>query len=275
MPPKLVSSDLNGTLIQQHSMSDMIRRYCDAEKFKIAAEVFRRQTAGTASMEEAFAIAGPLTQGLTLRQALEYAQTEMRYIAGFKGFLESLQKAGISFVINSTGYSVTIHAIRARYGLHAIQGFIGNTLEFGLDAKPTAALREDELEQKVYAFMAVLGGSANPEYDRIQATGKVHLGITDEAAKARLLFDYAKTHLPEYTPAEMVHMGDTMGDSGGILGIAQAGGIGIAFNYNEALQQFLENEIAQDPALKERIHFVDRKGPDANLARVTRLILER
>src|SRR3989344_6331454 len=143
MSTKLVSSDLNGTLVHQHTMSDMIRLYCGEEKFRQADAVFKRQTSGTATMEEAFANAGPLTKGLTLRQAIEYTQHEMKYVNGFAEFLDALHQRNIPFVINSTGYSVTIHAIRALAGRDKIHGQIGNTLEFGIDGDAKAALRDD------------------------------------------------------------------------------------------------------------------------------------
>ena len=274
MSTKLVSSDLNGTLVHQHTMSDMIRLYCGEEKFRQADAVFKRQTSGTATMEEAFANAGPLTKGLTLRQAIEYTQHEMRYVNGFAEFLNALHQRDIPFVINSTGYSVTIHALRARWGTDLIHGSIGNRLEFGMQGDPLAALREDELENRVWDYIHQ-PQDTNPEYDSIQATGRIDLGITDEAAKAALLFEYALKHFPELQPSEMLHMGDTIGDSGGIYGVANAGGIGIAFNYNEPLEQFLREKIEQNPALTERIHFVDQKGPHSDVRKVGSVIKMR
>ncbi len=268
---KLVSSDLNGTLVHQHTMSDMIRLYIGEEQFRKADAVFKRQTSGTASMEEAFGTAGPLTKGLTLRQAIDYAQKEMRYLTGFEEFLNSLYERGIPFVINSTGYSVTIHAIRARWGAERIHGSIGNTLEFGQDGDPAATLREDELEKHVRQYV-LNSDSSNAEYDAIQATGRIHLGITDEAAKATLLFEYARRYFPELQPTEMLHMGDTIGDSGGIYGVANAGGTGVAFNYNEPLERFLKEKIEENPVLAERIYFVDQKGPHSDLKKVAEIV---
>ena len=60
-------------------------------------------------------------------------------------------------------------------------------------------------------------------------------------------------------------MGDIRGDSGGILGVAQAGGVGIAFNYNEALEDFLKE---RGSSALERIHFVDKKGLRSNLTKI-------
>lgn len=263
---KLVSSDLNGTLVHQHTMSDMIRLYLGEDKFQPANAVFKRQTSGTASMEEAFETAGPLTKGLTLRQAIDYAQQEMKYLTGFKEFLDTLNHRSIPFVINSTGYSVTIHTMRAQWGADKIYGFIGNVLKFGLDGDVQAALREEELEQKVQAY--VDGRSRGREYDHIAATGKIVLGITNEEAKAALLLEYARRNFPTIRAEEMLHMGDTMGDSGGILGVAKAGGRGIAFNYNQPLKDFVEKEISKDQTLRDRTHFLEPKSKDSDLRRV-------
>ncbi len=267
---KLVSSDLNGTLVHQHTMSDMIRLYLGEDKFKQADAVFKRQTAGTASMEEAFERASPLTKGLTLRQAIDYAQQEMKYLTGFEEFLDALTQRSIPLVINSTGYSVTIHAMRARWGAERIHGFIGNVLEFGIDGDPQAVLREDELEQKVQAYVEgkVIEKKGRNEYDYLAATGKVILGIINEDAKAALLFDYARRNFPAIRPEEMLHLGDTMGDSGGIVGVAKAGGAGIAFNYNRPLRDFVEKAISDSPTLQERIHFVEPKSESSDLGHI-------
>lgn len=66
---QLVSSDLNGTLVHQHTMMDMIRLGFpgEPERFKNSKDAFTRQTAGLLSMKETFAIAAPLTKGLRLR----------------------------------------------------------------------------------------------------------------------------------------------------------------------------------------------------------------
>lgn len=270
MAIKLVSSDLNGTLVHQHTMSDMIRLYLGEDKFQQANVIFKRQTSGTASMEEAFETAGPLTKGLTLRQAIDYAQQEMKYLTGFEEFLDTLRQKSIPFVINSTGYSVTIHTMRAQWGADKIHDFIGNFLEFGMGGDQQAALREDELEKKVQAYVKdnVKERSQRNEYDQIAATGKIALGITNEEAKAALLFDYARKNFPSIQPEEMLHMGDTMGDSGGILGVAKLGGKGIAFNYNQPLRDFIEKKTANDQTLRDRIYFVEPKSESSDVRRI-------
>ena len=269
---KLVSSDLNGTLVHQHTMSDMIRLYVGQQQFEKANEVFKKQTSGTASMEEAFQNAGPLTKGLTLRQAIEYTKTHMIYVNGFKEFVNSLSKQKIPFVINSTGYSVTIYAIREQIGIEKIHGKIGNFLRFGINGSEIESLSERELESKVRDYFSNPESSRNTIYDSVQATGVIDLGIIDEQAKAKLIQEYVKANFKDIQTSEIVHMGDTMGDSGGIYGVAESGGIGIAFNYNLALQQFLEKKISENPSLKERILFVNAKSETSDLRQILSLL---
>jgi len=146
----LVSSDLNGTLVRQHTMSDMIKVYLGDKRYLPAKKVFDRQTSGTATMEEAFQTAGPLTKGLKLRDAIKYTIIHIKYVNGFPEFVNTLKTNGIPLVINSTGYSVTIYAIREQIGTDKIHGHIGNYLRFGLNADPKQTLSEAELECKTF-----------------------------------------------------------------------------------------------------------------------------
>ena len=264
---QLVSSDLNGTLVHQNTMSDMIRLYRSEEAFRQADSVFKNQTNGSATMEEAFARAGPLTRGLTLRQAIEYTTTHMRYVKGFHEFIDTLHNNGLPIVINSTGYSITIYALREQLGENRIHGQIGNLLKFGADGDPKSTLREDELEQLVAQYFSNPEIPNDKSYDNIKATGVVELGIKDEDAKAKLILRYAKEHFSTIKPNHIAHIGDTMGDSGGIHGIAREGGLGIAFNYNEALERFLREKLASEQ-IPGRIVFVDSKSESTNLIKI-------
>ena len=113
---------------------------------------------------------------------------------------------------------------------------------------------------------------SDPSYDKIQATGVIDLGIMDEGAKARLIQEYATRHFNGLRPDRIAHMGDTMGDSGGILGIAKAGGIGIAFNYNDALKKFLEDSIGNQSILG-KIYFIDSKSESSDLRKVKQILI--
>lgn len=238
-------------------------RHLGEEKFRKAEEVFKRQTNGTATMQEAFGTAGPLTKGLTLRQAIEYAISTMRFVDGFREFIAFLQMRNIPLIVNSTGYSVTIYVMQAMLGKGKIWGHIGNELKFGMSGLPDKTITEAELERMVYNYVDYLEGGKL--YDEIQATGEIVLGIVDEAAKADLLLGYVAKHFSSHESKHLVHMGDTMGDSGGIAGIARLGGTGIAFNYNETLEMFLR---AQPKDVLEHTHFVDPKGESSDLRNV-------
>ncbi len=268
---KLVSSDLNGTLVKQHTMSDMIRLYIGDQQYRQASDIFERQTSGAASMEEAFQTAGPLTKGLSLREALEYTRTHMEYLDGFHEFIDALTKHNIPLIINSTGYSVTIYAIQAQIGFGKIHGHIGNFLRFGINADQRETLREDELIAKVREYFANPEAAKETIYDLIQATGIIDLGIADEEAKAQLIQEYAARNFG-LGLSEVAHIGDTMGDCGGIMGIARGGGVGIAFNYNSALRQYL-NRVLRDESIAGRIYFVDPKSGSSNLVHVLPLLM--
>jgi 2-hydroxy-3-keto-5-methylthiopentenyl-1-phosphate phosphatase len=272
-PTLVVSSELNGTLVEQHTMSDMIRLYCGQEKFGDADEVFKKQTSGNASMEEAFKVAGPLTKGLTLQQAIEYVRSEMKFIDGFDAYLSFLKKSGNPFVINSTGYSVTIYSIQSR--IAGIHGSIGNILKFA-SRSSRKCLKEEELHALVTVKTPPTDLHSDTAFEDIVATGEVELGIQDENVKAELLFEYTEHYFPKVQPKQLVHIGDTMGDSGGILGVAQMGGLGIAFNYNDALADFLIGKIHEFPELSTRILLVDRKEDGkANLRHLIPLLEDR
>src|SRR3989338_1245834 len=167
MAIKLISSDLNGTLVHQHTMSDMIRMYKSKEDFKKADNIFKKQTSGIATMEEAFEVAGPLSKGIALRQAIEYAQKHMAYIRGFEDFLNFLAYKKMPLVINTTGYSVTFYCMQEKFGADKIRGFIGNRLLFAYVGSGKT-LKEEELRKKVKEFFS--GRFNSRDYDEIMAT---------------------------------------------------------------------------------------------------------
>jgi len=264
---KLLSSDLNGTLVHQHTMSDMIRLYIGEQQYQQATEVFKRQASGTATMQEAFQNAGPLTKGLTLREAIEYTKVHMRYLDGFHEFVDTLAKLEIPFVINSTGYSVTINAIREQVGADKIHGHIGNFLRFGVNADANETLSEEELQRKIREYFHDPEVVNNPSYDKIQATGLIELGIVNEEAKTTLIREYVTKYFRDVQPSEITHIGDTMGDSGGILGVAKLGGLGIAFNYNQELEDFLRNKMETED-IPGKIILIDKKSEESNLKHI-------
>ena len=268
---QLISSDLNGTLVHQHTMMDMIRiGFPDQpERFEQAQEVFSRQTAGETTIAEAFAQAGPLTKGLSLRKAIDYAQAELRFFPGFEALLKTLHQQRKHFVINSTGYTVTTEVIKLRFGPEKFFRVICNQLVFGWEGDPQRSLTNGELMLAIKKYMA--GIASNSQYDEIVATGEVLLGINDEAKKASELFRLAEMlNIPR---SAIAHIGDTMGDSAALVEVAMNGGLGIAFNYNEPLRDYLET-VLKTANIPGRIKFVDPKGSDADLNQVVNLLSE-
>ena len=267
---KLISSDLNGTLVRQHTMMDMIRVGFpeEPERFEQAREAFNQQTAGTMTMADAFAQAGPLTKGLSLRTAIDYAQTELHFFPGFEELLGTLHQQRKHFVINSTGYTVTTETIKLRFGPENFFRVICNQLVFGRHADPQQSLTNGELMRAIKEYAA--GIASGSPYDEIQATGEVLLGLRDEAHKASELFRLAELlSLPRSATA---HIGDTMGDSAAIAEVARNGGVGIAFNYNQPLRDYLETVLKEED-VPGRIEFVDPKGSNADLRNVLKILL--
>jgi phosphoserine phosphatase len=259
----LVSSDLNGTLVHQHTMMDMIRVFFpqEPERYEKAKDAFTKQTSGLLSMKEAFETAGPLTKGLRLKDAVDYASATMRYVKGFNAFISALYESGIYFVINSTGYTVTTETIRSVYGKDKIYDTICNRLVFGEGGDPEKPLSEMEISRLVDVYFK--GKKNNSIYNEIRATGVVELGICDENEKAARIFEIAAGL--KIDRSEIAHIGDTMGDSGGICGVAEAGGLGIAFNYNGALKNHLDS-FMKTSRIKGKILLSTPKSEHADIS---------
>lgn len=259
----LLSSDLNGTLVQPHTMQEMIRAGFphDPARYEKAREAFALQTEGRLSMDETFRTAGEQTRGLPLRIAIEYAM-RMPFVAGYASLMSFIQGRGIHLAIISTGYTVTLYVIR--YATATVPFHTRcNRLLFA--HKRGRIVEEEELESLVRQYIQRPGDSSKGVYDSIRATGEVVLGIADEGDKARLALELASSLGVAST--QVAHMGDTMGDSGGILGVARAGGLGIAFNYNQALQAFLLRE-GREEIRTGHIVLLEPKGPDSDLSKV-------
>lgn len=268
--PKIISCDLNGTLVHQHTMMDMIRVAFPhlPERYEKAKDIFTRQTSGLLSMKETFAAAGPLTKGLSLRAAILYAAHEMRFLSGFEAFISKLREKETFFVINSTGYTVTTEVIKSLYGPEKIGAVICNRLIFAYEGSPAEAITEQALSDLVAQYFS--GRRTEKIYDEILATGEVELGIQAENEKARLIFELAdKMNIPRES---IVHIGDTMGDSVGIYEVARNGGTGIAFNYNEALKNYLENIIRQEK-IPGKIILAESKSETSDLRKLLKILL--
>ena len=269
---RLVSCDLNGTLVHQHTMMDMIRVGFphSPERYEKAKDVFTRQTSGLLSMKETFEIAGPLTKGLSLRNAVEYACSEMRFLEGFEVFISMLHKKGIFFVINSTGYSVTAEVIRYLYGPEKFYGMICNRLIFGWEGNSVRQIGEKEMADLVKNYF--IGGKSKDVYDNILATGEVELCIRDESEKARLIFEIAER--ADISREAIAHIGDTMGDSRGITEVAGNGGLGIAFNYNEALENHLKGVLHREN-IPGKIVLTEPKSETSDIRHLSGILFPR
>ncbi len=262
---QMVSCDLNGTLVHQHTMTDMIRIYFShrPEQYEKAKDVFAKQTSGLLSMKEAFDTAGPLTKGLTLRNAIEYARSEMRFIKGSEEFISALYENGKYFVINSTGYTVTTEVMKSLFGPEKIYDVICNRLIFAWEGNPAKPIGEKYLSDLVRDYF--LNGTDEEIYDEILATGETELGILDEEDKAMSLFEIADKM--NISRASVAHIGDTMGDSRGICEVARNGGLGIAFNYNEALKNYLKN-VLKNEKISGKIILAEPKGETSDIRRI-------
>jgi phosphoserine phosphatase len=211
-------------------------------------------------MKETFEVAGPLTKGLSLRKAIEHARSEMRFLESFEEFISTLYEKGKYFVVNSTGYSVTTEVIKTMYGSEKVYAVICNRLIFGWEGNSARPIEEGYLSHLVKNYF--IGGKKEKIYDEILTTGEVELGIRDEKEKARLIFKIADTMgIPR---TAIAHIGDTMGDSAGIYEVAKNGGLGIAFNYNEALKSYLE-EVLKNEKILGRIILTEPKSKAPNL----------
>lgn len=262
---RLLSSDLNGTLVHSHTMQEMIEWAFphEPERLKEAAKAFGLQTRGLLSMEKTFKIAGRMTEGMSLGLAIRYAMEGMRFVQGFGELMEHLRKSSVHLAIISTGYTVTLHAIRYLLSMRELM-FCCNRLVFG-DSRKGMEVDEEWLEELVRDYIQRPNIRDDPLYMDIRATGKVELGLRDEGAKATIAMDFAGRLGVEVEA--LAHMGDTMGDSLGILEIAKKGGMGIAFNYNDALEKFLK-KFGEEEIFKGRIVFIHPKGEDADLRKV-------
>lgn len=262
---RLLSSDLNGTLVHSHTMQEMISWGFpeDPGRFEEAKKLFDLQTKGELGLKDTFLRAGDLTHGLPLGCAIRYSMEGIRLIDGFAELMEFLGANGIRLIIVSTGYTVTLYTMR--YSLR-MPPFIfhSNRLVFASGEKGEE-ISEEALEVLVRDFVAMPERRNDPLYQTIKATGRIELGLETEASKAEVALETARRLGIE--AHHVAHMGDTMGDSMGIVGVARAGGLGIAFNYNQALEQFLKRE-AQEEIDQGKIVLVCPKGPGAHLAKV-------
>jgi phosphoserine phosphatase len=257
----LLSSDLNGTLVIPHTMQEMIRlAFPDCpERFERAREAFGRQTDGRLSIAEAFRIAGEASRGLTLRRAIEYALFHMDFMPGYEALIQFLRSSSICLAVVSTCYTVTLYVLR--HHKHPDFPFFMRCNRLMFQDGSGRIVEEGDLETLIRLYLDP-GKRRLPVFDTTTANGQINLGIATEEDKARSALEIAdRLGLAHH---QVAHIGDTMGDSGAILGVARAGGLGIAFNFNEALRDFLDRRAKEEMAAG-RVVLVDPKAQGAAL----------
>ncbi len=263
-------SDLNGTLTRYDTMPDLAQR-ASAERYASAHAIFLDQTSGLISPEESIRQVARLTEGLTLKDAIDYS-SRLKYVDGFDELISALHGSGTALVLNSTGYSVTFYAMRhslnaahRRRGDEVLHGWIGNSLLF---ADGSELLGEEMLEDLVGRYLSGKGG-AQGDLARYTATGEVDIRIAREADKFTHLERYKEEHFPDMAWQCVSAMGDSYTDNAMLLGVAQRGGRGIAFNFNPMLERRLRSASGS----QDRIFFIEKKAEYSNLAQVS-LVLD-
>ena len=261
---RLLSTDLNGTLIHSSTMLEMILVGFPEEprRYETASRAFALHEDGKLSIEDTFRIAGEQTRDLPLGVAIDYALNRMTFVDGYSDFIAFLKQHQLQIAIVSTGYSVTLYAMRyadARYK------FNSNFNRLIFSAENGQEVPEHELEILVRRYIENSASRNDKIFSNTRATGEVVLGIRDEGDKARTAL--AMAQIFGIAPSQTMHMGDTMGDSMGILGVAKAGGLGIAFNYNHSLEAFLRSEGKREIDAGH-IALIDPKGPRSDLRHV-------
>lgn len=257
-----LSTDLNGTLVHSDTAQDMIQMGFPQkpERHEAARRAFALQADGQLSMEETFRIAGEQTRGLPLRSAIA-AFNRMHFVDGYAEFIDYLKHHQIATGIVTTGYSVTLYAMRCSHPENNFT-FRCNRLVF---ASGGNEITEVDLDRSVRLYFEKPAMQNDDFFKSACATGQVVLGIREEGDKARVALTMGQNlGIP---PSRTIHMGDTMGDSLGILAVAKAGGLGIAFNYNHSLEAFLRSEAKREIEAGH-IVLIDPKGPKSDLGNV-------
>ncbi len=262
-PFYLLASDLNGTLVHADTQLDMIEMGFPREpgRLEAARRAFALQADGKLSLEETLRTAGEQTRGLPLQSAI-ISLGRMRFVDGFAEFVAYLQDRRLATAIVTTAYSVTLYAMRYR---HPENRFFTASNQLVFASEEGGEIPEEDLERAVRLYFENPAMQNDRFFRTSTATGEVRVHIREEGDKARIAMAMGETlGIP---PSRTIVMGDTMGDSLGILALAKAGGLGIAFNYNRSLETFLRSE-AEREIEEGRIVLIDPKGPRSDLRHV-------
>ena len=238
---KLISFDVNGVLTPDLTMAKLSGL---RGNYKIAEKILKLQTSGKKSLKEAFKELGNLTKGISLRQAIKYS-LGMPLTKGVERLIRVLSNKEIIMVLNTTGYSITMHILNKRLE-------ISNKIPFKLVACNNLIFSKDnELVKDPYLKNLITLYFKNPNskiYDDIRSNGIVEFGINDESEKSIFIKKWSK--LLKINLKNVVHVGDSMGDCHALKFIAENNGLGIAFNPNKALLEFIKK---LQPSIRKNI----------------------
>jgi len=246
---KIVFFDLNGVLTQENTIIEIARFTNNYEKVK---EVITSQTLGKMSIEKAFKKVGKLINGISLKQIVDYVNN-VSLMPKIREMATSLRKRGILLVIITTGFRTLIKLINKKVG-NFFNLIIANDLVF-ISGKGKV-LSQKEIDN-------VIKRNNPKEMEKIKTNGEIELKISDPDKKTEYL---KKTILDKGLDiSQCAAVGDSMGDSDMIKICGSEGGLGIAFNPNSSLLEYVEllkNE-------KSNIEIIDNK----DLRKIVPLIL--
>ena len=246
---KIVFFDLNGVLTQENTIIEIARFTNNYEKVK---EVITSQTLCKMSIEKAFKKVGKLINGISLKQIVDYVNN-VSLMPKIREMATSLRKRGILLVIITTGFRTLIKLINKKV-VNFFNLIIANDLVF-ISGKGKV-LSQKEIDN-------VIKRNNPKEMEKIKTNGEIELKISDPDKKTEYL---KKTILDKGLDiSQCAAVGDSMGDSDMIKICGSEGGLGIAFNPNSSLLEYVEllkNE-------KSNIEIIDNK----DLRKIVPLIL--
>jgi hypothetical protein len=262
---QMVVLELDGVVVHDHTPSELIRAGfpLQPERYEQASDLYKGESTGNVKPEEALLQYATMARGLTLRRALEYATFKMRFINGFDTFIERLYQKNVPLLLVSSGFSVITEAIRQLYGPDRFQAVLANSLAFGLEKDPEAAISEEKLITLVQRYFH--RARDHKAYDKIAATGECNSINLDSLQKANFFTEQAAGL---NIPFEAVnYVCSSLKDRETLLAVARSGGRVIAFNFEESLKAIIQ-ECRKNNHAEDTIKWTTPKNRRANLRSV-------
>ena len=206
------------------------------------------------SIEKAFTRVGNLAKGLSLKEIIDYGK-KAPLVRGLKQTLLKFKGKGIKLIIMSTGFRPVMNLINKRIG-NLFDKVICNDLVFvNKNGKVLTKKQVDE---------AIKRNDPN-ELKEIVFNGEIDFVINDPDKKT----EYIEKTISKYNfeIKNCVSVGDSIADSDMIKMCALGGGLGIAFNPNNSLIEYVQ-------LLKERkgnVEIVEKK----DLRKIIPLVLRK